>query len=353
MNMNMNEMPLAAMNADTPPVAPKKGRRDWNPGNYDLRDTWFPVTFSHLLSAQPLRRIIHSQPYYLWRENGVAQAAEMLPDLLAHSKHLTTAFTGGSGRYPVIERYGYVWAWYGNPDNVDPLLIPHVPFLPLDGKVPRYMQRTLRFDTSSPLSIENLIDLTHADFLHAKTIGEAESESDRVEVEWTSETVTRTRIVTQRSVAPIMRWIGGIRAKHQDFRSTLHIHLRSGVAISFPRFRPGYDIPHVQGFVPVGRYRSHVDVTQYTAAAPAPFRFVMPRTAYMFQAEDNLAVRLQTERYVDDSERLDLHSRFDKPGIRYRFQLEQLAERQRRGDFSYRPDAEPGRDISQLLGMDC
>ena len=59
----------------------------------------------------------------------------------------------------------------------------------------------------------------------------------------------------------------------------------------------------------------------------------MPRTAYMFQAEDNLPVRLQSERYVDGSERLDLHSRFDKPGIRYRFQLEQLAERQRRGTF--------------------
>jgi hypothetical protein len=61
---------------------------------------------------------------------------------------------------------------------------------------------------------------------------------------------------------------------------------------------------------------------------------------------------LQTERYVDDSERLDLHSRFDAPGLRYRFQLEQLAERQRRGDFAYKSDAEPGRDITQLLGMD-
>jgi hypothetical protein len=236
---------------------------------------------------------------------------------------------------------------------MDPLLIPHIPFLPLDGqKIPRYMQRILRLDTSSPLSIENLIDLTHADFLHARTIGDSTCESDTVEVEWTSETVTRTRIVTQRAVAPIMRWIGGIRSQYQDFRSTLHIHLRSGVAISFPRFRPGHDIPHIQGFTPVGRYRTRIDVTQYTATAPPPFRWVMPRTVNLFQAEDNLAVRLQTERYVDDSERLDLHSRFDAPGLRYRFQLEQLAERQRRGDFAYKSDAEPGRDITQLLGMD-
>lgn len=339
--------------APAAPSAPRRNARDWLPANFDLRDTWFPVAFSHHLSARPLRRIVHSQPYFLWRENGVARAAELLPDQLARAAQLATAFTGGSGCYPVVERYGYVWAWYGNPDHANPLLIPHIPFLPLDGKtIPRYMQRTLRFGTCAPLSIENLIDLTHADFLHKRTIGEASSESDTVEVEWTSETVTRTRIVTQRSVAPIMRWIGGIRAKHQDFRSTLHVHLRSGVAISFPRFRPGYDIPHVQGFLPVGRYRSRVDVTQYTAAAPAPFRFVMPRTAYLFQAEDNGAMRLQTERYLGD-ERPDLHSRFDKASVRYRFQMEQLADRQARGDMAYQPDAEPGRDISKLLGMDC
>ncbi len=331
--------------------APKRSKHDWRPGNYDLRDTWFPVAFSHHLSERPLRRIVHSQAYFLWRENGLARATELHPELLPRSTHLTTAFTGGSGFYPLVERYGYVWAWYGDPDHADALLIPHIPFLPLDGQVPRYMQRTLRFDTCSPLSIENLIDLTHADFLHKKTIGEATSESDTVEVEWTSETVTRTRIVTKRSVAPIMRWIGGLRAKYQDFRSTLHVHLRSGVAISFPRFRPGFDIPHVQGFVPIGRYRSRVDVTQYTQSAPVPFRFLMPRTAYLFQAEDNGAMRLQAERYLDECERPDLNSRFDAPSVRYRIQLEQLAERQRCGDVTYRSDAEPGRDITQLLGM--
>jgi phenylpropionate dioxygenase-like ring-hydroxylating dioxygenase large terminal subunit len=352
MNMPVAEMPTEPSTVDTAAAARKRTRRDWNPGNYDLRDTWFPVAFSRHLSATPIRRIVHAQAYYLWRENGVARAAEMPPDQLPRALHLATAFTGGSGCYPVVERYGYAWAWYGNPEHSDPQLIPHIPFLPVDGDIPRYMQRTLRFDACSPLSVENLIDLTHADFLHATTIGDGACESDVVEVESTSETVTRTRIVTQRAVAPMMRWIGGIRARYQDVRSTLHIHLRSNVAISFPRFRPGYDIPHIQGFVPVGRYRSRVDVTQYTQAAPAPFRFVMPRLAYMIAPEDNLAVRMQTERYDDDVDRLDLHSRFDKPSVRYRFQLEQLAQRQRSGDFTYRSDAEPGRDITTLLGMD-
>jgi hypothetical protein len=334
--------------AETPS---KPARHDWTPVNYDLLDTWFPVSHSRDVVERPIRRIIHSQPYYLWRADGRALAAEFPPALLAAQRHRATAFTGGSGLYPVLERYGYLWVWYGNPERADAQLMPHIPFIPLDGSLPEYTRRTVRFDSSSPLSVENLIDLTHADFLHAGTIGDGESESDDVEVEWTSESITRTRTVTHKSVAPIMRWVGGIRAKYQDFRAVLHVHLRSNVCISYPRFRPGYDIPNLQPFLPVGRHRSRCDVTFNTTAAPAPFRYVMPRIAFVIQPQDNSVVRPQNPRYLDPDPRLDLHSRFDTPGTRYRFQMEQLAVRQGRGDFSYASDADPGRDISALLGM--
>ena len=341
----------------SPEIAPIPGnakprRRDWTPVNYDLRDTWFPVSHSRDVTERPIRRIIHAQAYFLWRDNGQACAAEFRPDQLAGLRHRTSAFTGGSGRYPVVERYGYIWAWYGNPDNADAALLPHIPFLPLDGSLPGYTQRTVRFDATSALSVENLIDLTHADFLHANTIGDGISDSDEVEVEWTSETITRTRTVTQKSVAPIMRWVGGVRAKFQDFRAVLHVHLRSNVCVSYPRFRPGYDVPNLQPFLPVGRHRSRGDVTFNTTAAPAPFRYVMPRIAFIIQPQDNSVVRPQNPCYFEPGDRPDLHSRFDTPGTRYRFQMEQLAARQRRNDFAYGADADPGRDITKLLGMD-
>jgi hypothetical protein len=172
-----------------------------------------------------------------------------------------------------------------------------------------------------------------------------------VEVQWTCETVTRTRTVAQKSVAPIMRWVGGVRARYQDFRAVLHIHLRSNVCISYPRFRPGYDVPNLQPFLPVGKHRSRCDVTFNTTAAPAPFRYVMPRINYIIQPQDNSVVRPQNQRYFEVDPRRDLHSRFDTPGTRYRYQMEQLVERQRAGQFAYGSDAEPGRDITALLGM--
>ena len=341
------------MDDASPLEAPRDRKRaaDWTPRNYDLRDAWFPVAHARDVSERPIRRMVHSQPYYLWREGGRIHAAEFRPDLLPGLIRQATAFTGGSGVYPVFERYGYVWAWYGDPDHADPDLAPRIPFLPEEGGLPDYMMRTVRFDSTSALSVENLIDLTHADFLHADTIGDGLSESDVVEVEWTSETVTRTRIVTQKSVAPIMRTVGGVTAEFQDFRGTLHVHLRSSVCISYASFKPGYDVPNVQPFVPVGGDRCRADVTFNVNGVPDALKSAITQLPFRVQPQDNSVVRPQTPRYHDPSDRRDLHSRFDTPGNRYRFQMEQLAERQRRGDFSYEGDADPGRDISGLLGM--
>lgn len=333
--------------------APRERKRagDWTPRNYDLRDAWFPVAHARDIGERPVRRIVHAQPYYLWREDGRIQAAEFRPDLLPGMRRLATAFTGGTGLYPVFEKYGYVWAWYGDPDNADRSLAPNIPFIPEEGGLPDFMMRTVRFDSTSALSVENLIDLTHADFLHADTIGDGLSDSDEVHVEWTSETVTRTRIVKNKTIAPIMKTVGGIDADFQDFQGTLHVHLRSSVCISYARFRPGFDVPNVQPFLPVGRDRCRVDVTFNVGHMPEVLQQGMMTLPFRVQPQDNSVVRPQNPRYYEPGERRDLHSRFDTPGNRYRFQMEQLAERQRNGDFSYQSDADPGRDISKVLGM--
>ena len=140
----------------------KAPQGDWLPADYDLRDTWFPVAHSRDVGAEPVRRVVHAQPYFLWRDRGVAKAAEFHPEKFAQSKRLASLFTGGSGYYPVIERYGYIWAWYGNPDNVSEELLPHVPYLNRDRSVPNYMKHTVRSDACAPLCVENLIGVAGA-----------------------------------------------------------------------------------------------------------------------------------------------------------------------------------------------
>ena len=326
---------------------------DWLPAQFDLQDTWFPVAHTNHVSKRAIRRIVHAQVLYIWREGANVVATDNHPDCPQVARRVANYFTGGSGFYIALERYGYVWVWYGNPDNANEALLPHIPFLPQNGKgIPNYMRTTIRFDACSSLSVENLLDLTHADFLHGEVVGgEGEAETDEVFFEHTSETITRTRMVTGKPVSPIMRWVGGVRAKYQDFRSTLHVHLRSNLCISYPKFEPGFDVPNVQPFVPSGPYRSRGDQIFGLDKAPTPFRQLMPKVAFIVGPQDNSVMRPQNPRYFNLEDRVDFHSRFDAPGNRYRYLMKKLQERQNNGDFTYSSDADPGADISELLGM--
>lgn len=71
--------------------------------------------------------------------------------------------------YPVEEKYGFVWVWMGAKDNVGPL--PVIDFLePQPGhriNRPDY----LHMGTPWRLIIDNLLDLSHANFLHEGLLG--------------------------------------------------------------------------------------------------------------------------------------------------------------------------------------
>src|SRR3546814_7938939 len=151
-----------------------------------MRYTWFPLAHSSSIGQKPVRRAIYSHPYFIWRENGIAVASEFHPN--ERQTRDKSAYTDAHGRYPVMEHYGYVWGWLGRPEAADPAHLPSLPFLPPHGGLPGHMLGTVRFDCSAPISLENLIDLTHADFLHANVVGDEKSESETVETFYDSET---------------------------------------------------------------------------------------------------------------------------------------------------------------------
>src|SRR3546814_16222854 len=104
------------------------------------------------------------------------------------------------------------------------------------------MLGTVRFDCSAPISLENLIDLTHADFLHANVVGDEKSESETVETFYDSETVTMVRTCTGKSVAPVMKLFSGLKQTKQTVRQVSRIYLISPCAISYGRFTTGDDV---------------------------------------------------------------------------------------------------------------
>lgn len=321
--------------------------QDWVPSRFALRDAWQSVAHARDIGERPIRRHIHGEPCYLWRVKGKLHASHRAPLLSCHRAQSEDALDA----YPALERYGYVWVWYGNPNHAHASLVPDVPFLPPAGGLAAHMLGTVRFDCCSPLLIENLLDLTHADFLHAGVLGDAHSDDDRIEVQYTSETVTMIRNCVHKSVAPIMRWFGGVRAKYQDVRAVIHVHVRSSVALAYGRYSPGIDLKLFHPCVPESLHRCRLNFALDARCAPFPLRYLMPMTPYVVGPQDNVMVGPQSSRYAQPSPRRDLFSRFDGAGARYRFLMQQIAKRQAAGDFAYAPDAHPGQDVRALLGM--
>jgi vanillate O-demethylase monooxygenase subunit len=109
----------------------------------------------------------------------------------------------GSGRipatlavrsYPIVARHTMLWIWMGT-DEADPDLIPDFSYL--DPGAPGVLSKRdcIEMDVDYQLVIDNLLDLSHASFLHRGVLGDPSTLQCDIEIESTdtSVTVTRTR----------------------------------------------------------------------------------------------------------------------------------------------------------------
>jgi Vanillate O-demethylase oxygenase C-terminal domain len=320
----------------------------FHPGGYALRDTWFPLVHSSRVGRRPIRRAMHGSPVIFWHDGVRIRATEDIPDTPPqHRRH--GELTHGSGEYITAQRYGYTWVWFGDPRNASTDLIPHVPHLPLEG-MPKRFQGTIVFDCTYELIAENLLDLTHADFLHSKLTGDALSEDDVVEVESTSEVVTMIRTARGRPIPDVQKaLVKG--AKIQNIRVVTVTHVRSGVCVLHGDFNPGMSMRMLHPCNPETATRTRTPVSFNPKFMPAIGRALFPLAAHVVGRQDNWAMRKQNANYTDGDDKRDLSSRFDKAGLRYRKVYAALVARQQAGDFSYLDDGDPGRDVSDVLGI--
>ncbi|WP_133258875.1 oxygenase [Mycolicibacter senuensis] len=320
----------------------------FRPGEFALRDTWIPLVHALRVGRRPVRRAMHGAPVILWRDGDRIRATEDLPGT-PPDRRRCGELTHGTGEYLTALRYGYCWVWYGDPGNASPDLIPQIPHLPMDGMPVRF-QGNVVFDCTYELVAENLLDLTHADFLHSKLTGDALSEDDVVEVESTSEVVTMVRTAHGRPIPDAQRpFVKG--AKTQNIRVVTVTHVRSGLCILHGDFNPGMSMRMLHPCNPETATRTRTPVSYNPQHLPWLARQLFPLTSHVVGRQDNWAVRKQNANYVDVDDKRDLSSRFDKAGLRYRKVYSALVARQQAGDYSYLEDGDPARDISDILGI--
>lgn len=72
--------------------------------------------------------------------------------------------------YPVVERHRFAWVWMGDAARADPALIPVL--TPLDQADWRIDSGQIDYQANCALINDNLVDLSHASFVHEKTFGQ-------------------------------------------------------------------------------------------------------------------------------------------------------------------------------------
>jgi phenylpropionate dioxygenase-like ring-hydroxylating dioxygenase large terminal subunit len=190
--------------------------------NYPL-NAWYVAAWDYEVTRKPIARTIADRPLALYRsEDGkpIALADACWHRLAPLSMGKTVGKDGiqcpyhgivynGAGRcvsmpaqetinpsatvpsFPAVQRYRYVWVWLGDATLADPDLIPDMhqmdhPEWTGDGM-------TIHAECNYQLVVDNLMDLTHEEFVHGSSIGQKElSESEFITThDDTSVTVTR------------------------------------------------------------------------------------------------------------------------------------------------------------------
>lgn len=195
-----------------------------------LENCWYMAAWAdELPPGTRLARTIIDVPILLWRlDDGRVRA---LADRCAHrlaplslgaiegdavrcGYHGLT-FEGGSGRcvrnphgavtsamavraYPVTDRHQILWIWMGDPDRMDESTIPDLHFID-DAGDHAFSKGYMPTAADHRLLEDNILDLSHGDYLHAATLGggsftrarvRVEERGDTVFVEWTAKDET-------------------------------------------------------------------------------------------------------------------------------------------------------------------
>lgn len=166
------------------------------------KNTWYAACVPDEIDQKPLGRTICGEPIVFYRgpEGQVVALEDFCPHRGAplslgrvndgqlvcgyHGLEMgcdgrTLAMPGQRVRgfppiksYPVVERYGFIWVWTGDPAQADPAKLHHLHWA--EDPAWAYGGGLYNVQCEYRLMIDNLMDLTHETYVHAGSIGQPE-----------------------------------------------------------------------------------------------------------------------------------------------------------------------------------
>jgi vanillate monooxygenase len=243
-----------------------------------LMNTWYVAASSSEVLDKPLGRTVCGQAMVMFRgENG---ALAVLEDFCPHRgaplslgrvcngrlvcgyhglemgcEGKTISMPGQRVRgfpairsFAAVERYGFVWVWPGEASLANESLLPTFEFF--DNPNWAYGGGRYHIACDYRLMIDNLMDLTHENYVHANSIGQKEIDEHACTTKVDGEHVTTSRFM--RNVMPPPFWQQALRANNLaddvpvdrwqicHFTPPSHVMIEVGVAHAG---QGGYDAP--------------------------------------------------------------------------------------------------------------
>jgi vanillate O-demethylase monooxygenase subunit len=215
-----------------------------------LRNAWYGAGSTAEIGRKPLRRVLLGEPVVLYRrEDGAPVAlADRCPHRFAplsrgrlvgddlqcgyHGLRFDAAGActhnphGGAiprqarvRSFPLLERHGFVWIWMGEADDKPELLPDLAPFGRHDGYAT--VDGYLRIAANYQLITDNLLDLSHVEFLHAAFAVEDVLETSRTELVRDGDTIHSNRWKPACKVSRFLRMFWGSASEHGDARANM------------------------------------------------------------------------------------------------------------------------------------
>ena len=184
-----------------------------------LRNTWYVAAWAHELGeGKILARTLLDTPVALFRRSDARPAAvlDRCPHRFAplsagrvEGNHVVCGYHGlgfdGSGAcvlnphgpvmrnmsvpaYPVHEAHRAIWIWMGDPQHADPALIPDLAYL-AEAPDTAFSCGNMLARGNYELFVDNIMDLSHADYLHPTTLGGGAITATKPKIEETENAV--------------------------------------------------------------------------------------------------------------------------------------------------------------------
>lgn len=109
--------------------------------------------------------------------------------------------------YPVVERFGFIWVWPGDPERARLDALPS--FVWADNPTWAYAGGVYHIKCDYRLMIDNLMDLTHETYVHQTSVGQKEIDEAAPDTHVNGDEVITTRLM-ERIIAPPL-WKRGLR----------------------------------------------------------------------------------------------------------------------------------------------